>query len=188
MQSTFDGRSDLISSFDHLKSFWYWRWIRGGCWMVEKKSDEGSFLFDFFLIQKSKNSSRSLTREEIGLLFCSRQGRKKSTQILCLKEGFWSFFSSGISRWKALISWPQNYSLFMVVAQTRLNRIRAGVYCNSNHFEFQFDSNFFLPISDLKRDLPKKIGHKNLSKRLSFLTHNGSLQKQPTCGRIWIRF
>ena len=30
----------------------------------------------------------------------------------------------------------QKSSLFMVVAQNRLDRIRAGVCCNSNHFEF----------------------------------------------------
>ena len=49
----------------------------------------------------------------------------------------------------------QKHELFMIVAQIRLDRIRIGVCCNSNHFEFQFNSHFFSHLSDLKRDLSK---------------------------------
>ena len=76
----------------------------------------------------------------------------------------------------------------MIVTQTRLDRIRTGVCCNSNHFEFQFDSNFFSSLSDLKRDLPKKFEHEKQLGTFSFLAHNGHLQKKPTCGRIGIGF
>ena len=82
----------------------------------------------------------------------------------------------------------QKGSLFMVVVQNRLNIIRARVCCNSNHFEFQFNFNFFSPLSNLKRDLSKKFGHEKQSETLPFLTHNRHLHKKPTCGRIGIGF
>ena len=76
----------------------------------------------------------------------------------------------------------------MVVAQTRLDRIRARVCYNSDHFEFQFDSNFYSSLSDLKRNLLEKFEHRKQLRTLPFLVHNGCLQKKPTIEKIGIRF
>ena len=56
----------------------------------------------------------------------------------------------------------------MVAGIIRLDRIRARVCCNSNHFEFQFNSNFFSPLSDLKKNLTKDFGHKKHMGALPF--------------------
>ena len=60
----------------------------------------------------------------------------------------------------------------MVAGINRLDRIRARVCCNSNNFEFQFNSNFFSPLFDLKRDLLEDFGHGKYTEALSFCHTN----------------
>ena len=126
--------------------------------MMKKNLMKIFFSLIFFLTQKFQNSSRSFTQEEIGLLLCSCQRRQKPNQTSCPKEDFWPLFPLVSHSKKFSLIGTQNYGLFIVVAQTRLDRIRARVCCNSNLFEFQFKPNFFSSLSDLNRDLPKNFG------------------------------
>ena len=60
----------------------------------------------------------------------------------------------------------------MVASIIKFDRIRARVCYNSNHFEFQFNPNFFSPLSDLKRDLPEDFGYEKHTEALPFYHTN----------------
>ena len=117
------------------------------------KIDEDTLLFDFFLPKNPKIVLGLSPKKRSVSSFVHAKEDRSPPKPHTPKKIFGLSFPLAPHSEKLSSVGIQNYSLFMIVAQTRLDRIRAGVCCNSNHFEFQFNSNFFSHLSNLKRDL-----------------------------------
>ena len=101
-----------------------------------EKSDEDSLLFGFSLTQKSRIVLGLSTERRTISSFVHAKDDGNPPKAHIPKKKFLLFFSLVSHGARLSLFGAQNCSSFMVVAQTRLDRIRVGVCYNLNHFKF----------------------------------------------------
>ena len=133
-----------------------------------EKKDEDTLLFDFFSPRNPRTVlGLSLERRSVSSFVHTKEDRSPPKPYTSRKVFSPSFPQQSHGENFRYFG-TKKIRLFMVVTHMGLDRIRAGVCYNSNHFEFQFSSIFFSPLSDLKRDLSKKFGYRKYMEAPSF--------------------
>ena len=119
--------------------------------MVEKNLMKTLFSLIFFSPKNPRTVLGLSPERRLVSSFVHAKEDKSSPKPHTSKKVFGPSFALVSHSKKFSLVGEQNYGLFMVVAQTRLDRIRARVCCNSNSFKFQLNSNFLSSLSDQKR-------------------------------------